>query len=190
MTARDDLVKAAIDLIRRHGVAGTGLSELTDRSGRSRRTIYLNFPGGKSELVTEAARVAGAAISALIDAVPVGAAPVEVLDALIEWWRRTLTANGFEAGCPVVAAALGRSEAPAAAAAAGLAFGEWERILAGRIGAAGVTEDVATALASTAIAAIEGAVVMCSASGTTAPLDRVAGQLRILVEAQSRPGVS
>ena len=53
MGARDKLVASAIDLMRRYGIAGTGIAQLLDHSGISRRSVYLNFPGGKAELVAQ-----------------------------------------------------------------------------------------------------------------------------------------
>jgi TetR/AcrR family transcriptional repressor of lmrAB and yxaGH operons len=186
VAARDNLVQSTIDLIRRNGVSGTGLTQLTEHSGRSRRTIYLNFPGGKSELVTEATRAAGRAIGSLIDTASWCSSPSEAVDELIDWWKHTLSTSEFAAGCPVVAAALGRSESPSAAAAAGDAFAEWEQALAGRISRTGISAETAIAIATTVVAAIEGAVVMSQAQGTSAPLERVGEQLRILIETQSR----
>ena len=52
MTARERLIASAIELLRRNGVAGTGLAQLLEHSGTARRSVYVNFPGGKSELVT------------------------------------------------------------------------------------------------------------------------------------------
>src|SRR5258706_426767 len=54
MTARERLIASAIEMLRRHGVAGTGLAELLENSGTARRSVYVNFPGGKSELMAEA----------------------------------------------------------------------------------------------------------------------------------------
>src|SRR5437879_4717065 len=56
---RDRLTSATATLMQRHDVAGTGIAEILPTSGVTRRSIYLNFPGGKAELVAAATRSAG-----------------------------------------------------------------------------------------------------------------------------------
>ena len=43
MTARERLIVSAIELLRRNGVAGTGLAALLEHSGTARRSVYVNF---------------------------------------------------------------------------------------------------------------------------------------------------
>jgi hypothetical protein len=83
----------------------------------------------------------------------------------------------MEAGCPIVAAILGRSEAPAAAHAAAEAVGEWQAILADRLIRAGADRDNARSLAALIVAAIEGAVILALATQSTAALDDVGRHL-------------
>ena len=59
MRVRERLTAATAMLMQRHGVAGTGIAEILSTSGVTRRSIYLNFPGGKAELVAAATRAAG-----------------------------------------------------------------------------------------------------------------------------------
>ncbi|MBF6331601.1 TetR/AcrR family transcriptional regulator [Nocardia transvalensis] len=186
MGARDRLIDSAVELMRRNGVAGTGIAQLLEHSGISRRSVYLNFPGGKSELVAEATRVAGQAFGALMRTVAAGADLASCVAAFPGLWREVLVSSEFTAGCPVVAAALGRSESPAAADAAGEAFSDWEQILAERLRAERVEPEVAVALATTIIAALEGAVVMSLATRSVAPLERVGAQMSALVAQHTR----
>ncbi|MFJ4650718.1 TetR/AcrR family transcriptional regulator [Nocardia sp. NPDC088792] len=181
MGARDRLIDSAIALMRCNGIAGTGISQLLEHSGISRRSIYLNFPGGKSELVAEATRTAGQASSALMRALTSGADLANVISAFPGMWREGLLTSDFRAGCPIVAAALGRSESPEAADVAGETFTEWESILADRLEAEAVAPETAKSLATTIVAAVEGAVIMSAATRTTAPLERAAQQLSELV---------
>lgn len=185
--ARGRLILSTIDLVRSHGVAGFGITELLARSGVARRSLYLNFPGGKDELVAEATRVAGAVVGA--DLARPG--PDEDLDATVARyvasWRTALAESDFTAGCPVVAAALAGAAAPSAPPAAGAAFAAWEAHLAERLTAAGIAPDAAAPLATTVVAAVEGAVVLAIARRTTAPLDAVEAHLvDLLALARSR----
>ncbi|MGA4787828.1 TetR/AcrR family transcriptional regulator [Nocardia sp. AB354] len=181
MGARDRLIDSAVDLMRSNGVAGTGIAQLLDHSGISRRSVYLNFPGGKSELIAEATRAAGATYSALLRTITAGADAASCVAAFPALWREKLAASDFTAGCPIVAAALGRSEAPEAADAAGATFTEWETILAERLETEDVAPDLAISLATTVVAALEGAVILSLATRSMAPLERVGAQMSELI---------
>ncbi|OBA77192.1 TetR family transcriptional regulator [Mycobacterium sp. 1554424.7] len=177
MSARDALIASVTGLVRRRGVAGTGLSALLEDSGVARRTVYLNFPGGKAELVAEATRLAGEELSAVIRAGDDGGDPTQAVQTFLDAWKAQLTATQMQAGCPIVAAVLGRSEASAAAQAAGDAFSEWQTILADRLVRSGADRDNARSLATLTVAAIEGAVILAIATQSTAPLDDVGRHL-------------
>jgi TetR/AcrR family transcriptional regulator, lmrAB and yxaGH operons repressor len=177
MSARDALIGSITDLVRRRGVAGAGLNALLEDSGVARRTVYLNFPGGKAELVTEATRIAGQALSAVIRSADDGEDPIQAVQTFIDQWKVQLQATQMEAGCPIVAAVLGRSEAPAAAQAAAEAVEDWRTILADRLVIGGVDPGNARSLATLTIAAIEGAVIVALATQSTDPLDDVGRHL-------------
>ncbi|GAB2446419.1 TetR/AcrR family transcriptional regulator [Nocardia tengchongensis] len=181
MGARDRLIDSAIALMRCNGIAGTGIAQLLEHSGISRRSIYLNFPGGKSELIAEATRTAGSATSALMRTVTSGTDLAGAIAAFPALWREVLVSSDFAAGCPITAAALGRAESPEAADVAGETFEEWETILATRLEAEHVDPETARSLATTIIAAVEGAVVMSLATRSTAPLERAGRQMADLV---------
>ncbi|MEU6560331.1 TetR/AcrR family transcriptional regulator [Nocardia nova] len=181
MGARDRLITSAVELLSSHGVAGTGIAQLLDRSGISRRSVYLNFPGGKSELVAEATRAAGVGYSALLRSLAADADIASCVRAFPDIWRERLASSHFTAGCPIVAAALGRAEAPDAAEAAGAIFTEWEGIVTERLVAEKVEPDLALSLATTVVAALEGAVILALATGSLDPLERVGAQMSDLI---------
>ncbi|MGO9380748.1 MAG: TetR/AcrR family transcriptional regulator [Mycobacterium sp.] len=177
MSARDALIASVTGLVRRRGVAGTGLNALLEDSGVARRTVYLNFPGGKAELVAEATRLAGEALTTVIRSADDGGDPARAVQTFIDEWKAQLSATQMQAGCPIVAAILGRSEAPAAAQAASEAVAEWQAILADRLVRSGVDRDSARSLAALTVAAIEGAVILALATQSTAALDDVGRHL-------------
>lgn len=179
MSARDALIASVTGLVRRRGVAGTGLNALLEDSGVARRSIYLNFPGGKAELVAEATRLAGQGLTAVISSADAGD-PTRAVQTFIDQWKAQLRETEMEAGCPIVAAILGRAEAPAATEAAAEAVNDWHTILADRLARSGVDRDNARSLATLTIAAIEGAVIIAMASQSTDALDDVG---RHLIEA-------
>jgi AcrR family transcriptional regulator len=177
MSARDALITSVTGLVRRRGVAGTGLNALLADSGVARRTVYLNFPGGKAELVAEATRLAGAELTTLIRLANDGGDPARGIQTFIDAWKAQLSASEMQAGCPIVAAILGRSEAPAAAQAASEAVGEWQTILADCLVRSGADHDNARSLAALTVASIEGAVILALATQATAVLDDVGRHL-------------
>lgn len=175
--ARPKLLASTIDLVRRYGVAGTGIAQLLEHSGVARRTVYLNFPGGKAELVAAATETAGQGIAAMLTEVLATTDVDEAFGAFVQWWKDVLVGSDFSAGCPVAAAALGRADAATAADIAGDVFTQWEAVISGALRARNVPTDSADSLAATAIAAVEGAVIVCMAKRDTVPLDRVGGHL-------------
>ncbi|EID15824.1 transcriptional regulatory protein [Mycobacterium xenopi RIVM700367] len=184
MRVRDRLTSATATLMQRHGVAGTGIAEILSTSGVTRRSIYLNFPGGKAELVDAATRSAGDELTSVLrDCIeqrdPIGA--------FTRVWREILISTDFEGGCPVVAAALSRVEAPEAAGTAADVFAEWSQLLADRLNDDGISRAKARSLSTTIVAALEGAVMLSRAARSTKPLEQVAHHLNELI-AQHRPG--
>ena len=100
---------------------------------------------------------------------------------LVDSWKETLRSSGYNAGCPVVAAALGRNEAPSAADAAGEVFAGWQAMIARRLRLEGADTAVAQSLATTIVAAVEGAVSLCLAAQSTNPLDQTVRMLDTLI---------
>jgi AcrR family transcriptional regulator len=184
MAARERLITSAIALIRSVGVAGASVSALLDHAGLARRTLYLNFPGGKPELVEAAVDAAAAELTASIQTCVVDADPAQALAAITQIWEAMLTESDYSAGCPIVAATLGREEAPAAADVAAAAFREWEGLLTQLIREAGVERSAAADLATTAVAAVEGAVIMSVAQRSPTPLRRANRVLSTLLVAK------
>jgi hypothetical protein len=81
-----------------------------------------------------------------------------------------------------VSATLEGERSPAARDAAGAAFERWEELLAVAFERRGLAAKDARSLATLAIAAIEGAIVIARAQRSNEPLERVAGELETIVE--------
>jgi TetR/AcrR family transcriptional regulator, lmrAB and yxaGH operons repressor len=183
MQVRDRLIAATARLMACHGVAGTGIAEILTASGVTRRSIYLNFPGGKSELVAASTRAAGEEIAASLRA---HLSEPDPIAAFTTMWRQVLVDTDFEGGCPVLAAACSRDEAPEAAAAAADAYATWAQMLTERLVTDGIKTSVAQSLSTTIVAAFEGAVVLSRATRSTDPLDSVAQHMSALVASHRR----
>ncbi|RMI34996.1 TetR/AcrR family transcriptional regulator [Nocardia stercoris] len=181
---RDRLITSTIELIRRRGVAGTGVADLVEHSGAARRSLYQCFPGGKAELMAVAVGRAADRIGGLIRQVSAQTTPEEAVRAYIAYWTQLITEGGFQAGCPIAAAAYGGHDAPAARATAGRAFTAWSDLLVTQLTARGLATAAARALATTIIAAVEGAILVAVATESTEPLTQVGDQLVTLIRSQ------
>ncbi|WP_233620500.1 TetR/AcrR family transcriptional regulator [Amycolatopsis sp. WAC 01416] len=180
-SARERMIGGAIDLFRRRGVAATSLADIVAHSGAPRGSVYHYFPDGKTQLASEATehagRVMGAAISGLVNT----KGPVAALDSFVAFYRDQLVSSEFTSGCPVVAGALGAGESDGVRAAADAAFTSWEETLTAALWQQGLPTQRAGSLATLAISAIEGALVLARAQRSTRPLDRVGEELAALV---------
>src|SRR5437879_5101519 len=100
--ARARMVHSAATLIRERGIHGVGLREIVTHSGGPRGSLGRYFPGGKTQLMTEAIDLVVAELS---DEVERGLTEAEtVTDAIgviVAPWRRLLINHNFALGCPL-----------------------------------------------------------------------------------------
>lgn len=170
MSVKKRLVDSAIGLLRRRGVAGTGLAAVLEDSAVARRSVYLNFPDGKNQLVAEATRVAGERVHSRMQRHE-GTAE-ELIAILIQNWIKELQQTDFSAGCPVAAAAMGHAVAAEAGIAAGRVFESWTETLTSSYEADGLSRHEAQTSATLAVCAIEGAIILAQAARSIEPLQR------------------
>jgi TetR/AcrR family transcriptional regulator, lmrAB and yxaGH operons repressor len=178
--ARQRMIASAALLMRERGVEATSFSAVLAHSGAPRGSIYHHFPGGKAQLVEEATRFGGDFIAAGLAAALAEEDPVGAVQRFCQSWRKVLSESDFGAGCPVVAATLEGERTPAAREAAGAAFERWEELLIEAFERHGIAAARAASLATLAIAAIEGAIVVARAQRSSVPLERVTGELEQL----------
>lgn len=177
---RARMVASAAVLIRERGAHPTAIADVLAHSGAPRGSAYHYFPGGRTQLLCEAVDYASAHIAARIEKAD---SAVEVLDALVEGFRKQLVDSGFRAGCPVVAVAVesGTQDSPVIDRAAA-AFTRWNALIADRLIGDGVAAERAEQLAMLVLTAVEGAIVVARASHDLKPLELVYSQLRALLE--------
>src|SRR3954447_9681657 len=128
---RNRMVEAAVGALRRHGVAGMSFTDILAASGAARGAIYHHFPGGKTELVMEAAALNGREVRTRFASLP-ATDPQQVVRDFLALVRPVIVESSNGSGCAVAAVALGRDagtdqllrEASAAA------FGSWVDALA------------------------------------------------------------
>jgi TetR/AcrR family transcriptional repressor of lmrAB and yxaGH operons len=181
---RNKMLVSAAQVMRERGAAGVTIDAVLARSGAPRGSVYYHFPEGRSQILIEALRYAGESITATIDEAASRGAKV-LLREFVEFWERLLTNGRFNAGCPVVAAAIGSADDELQLAAeAGVILGRWCSALTRAFVADGFDEEAASSLAVTAIAAMEGAIVLCRSTHDTRPLRDVGDQLEFLIKAR------
>jgi AcrR family transcriptional regulator len=176
---RARMLAAATEALRRGGVAGMSFTEVLGASGAARGAIYHHFPGGKAQLVAEAAGQHGVEVLGHLATLS-GASPVEVVRAFLAAVRPVVAASAAGSGCAVAAVALGPGPSEVAAAA----FDSWVGQLTATLIATGAPPTEAAELASALIALLEGAHVLCRAAGDLAPFDRAASAVDALVRSR------
>ena len=105
--ARERIVRSAAALVRERGVHGVGLRQIVAHADGPRGSLQRYFPGGKTQLITEALNLAGAEVlhdteSGLIDA----ATLADAIDAIFAPWRQVLLESNFTMGCPLAATVI------------------------------------------------------------------------------------
>jgi AcrR family transcriptional regulator len=178
---RERMVVSAALLIRERGAHATAISDVLEHSGAPRGSAYHYFPGGRTQLLCEAVDYAGEHVGNIIAGAGGG---LELLDTLIDTYRRQLLDSDFRAGCPIVAVSVEAGEqqdrermVPVIERAAAV-FDRWTDLIAQRFIVDGIAADQANDLAMSATAALEGAIVLARVRRDLAPLDAVYRQLR------------
>ncbi|MFC8176220.1 TetR family transcriptional regulator C-terminal domain-containing protein [Streptomyces sp. NPDC057325] len=134
--------------------------------------------------------LAGDFIAGLIDATMQADDPVEAVDTFFVLWRDRLVESDFRAGCPIVAVAVETNDDAPRLARSAAVFARWQEALAGLLARQGLAEERSRRLGASIIAAAEGAVIMCRAEQSTAPIEAAAAEIHdlLLHTLRDRPG--
>ena len=177
---RDRMIDAAIEALRKDGVAGMSFTEVLETSGAARGAIYHHFPGGKKQLVTEAAQRDADFVRegfASLD----GATAAAVVHAFLKTVRPVVQRSTTGSSCAIAAVALAADDDEELRATAASGFAAWTSALSARLVTAGMAKRQAEDLATTLLALLEGAHVLCRAQRSMEPFDRLARTARLLV---------
>jgi TetR/AcrR family transcriptional repressor of lmrAB and yxaGH operons len=179
---RARMIDAALAALQRQGVAGMSFTDVLNASGAARGAIYHHFPGGKAQLVTEAATRNGLDVRAGLAALP-ARGPRDVVDAFLATVRPVVEASATGDGCAL--AAVTASPGPdgdGLRQVAATTFASWVEALADRLAAAGEEPGEANDLAATLIALLEGALVLCRAAGSLEPFEQITRTVAGLIQ--------
>src|SRR3954464_4590260 len=174
VTARDRIVRSAATLIRERGVHGVGLRQIVAHADGPRGSLQRYFPGGKTQLITEALNLVGAEIldstaSGLREATTLA----DAIDAIFAPWRYVLVESSFTMGCPIAATVVDASADDRLRAEARTLFDRWPDAVRTALVQFGARESTAQDDASVLLAALEGALILSRAHQSTQPLDTV-----------------
>jgi len=189
------MVLGAVDLVRRRGVAATSLRDVVEHTGTPRGSLGYHFPGGKAQLLNDVIDSARVHISRSLASALEEHGPILGLQAFCALWRKMLESTDFEAGCAVLPFAVESGVTDSSASRgdrerlrehAQEALQEWESLVARSLRKQGVTANRAKSLATLTIAAYEGAIALCRASRSVAPLNTVTAELKCAFAAAMR----
>ncbi|AZS89650.1 TetR/AcrR family transcriptional regulator [Streptomyces griseoviridis] len=188
---RERMVFSAAQLLRRDGVAATGMREVAAHAQAPRGSLQHYFPGGKEQLVNEAVAWAGRYAARRVDRFLAGLGtptPSGLFAAMVAQWTAELTATGSLAGCPVAAATVDSADTvDSTREAAAHAFACWREPVARALTGMDVPEARAVALATVMISALEGAVLIARAERDPRALTTVARELGPLLDGAATP---
>ncbi|HEY6854670.1 MAG TPA: TetR/AcrR family transcriptional regulator [Mycobacterium sp.] len=182
---RRDMVLSAVEVLRERGADAVTLDAVLTRSGAPRGSIYHHFPGGRSEILSDALDFAGDAIAVRIERVAEAGATSALRDFSV-FWKKILHDSDYTAGCPVVSVAVSNADEDGAqlASRARDIFQRWCDAMRRALVGDGLTPRTAERLATMVVASVEGAVVLCRARRDMGPLDDVVEELELLIDAE------
>jgi TetR/AcrR family transcriptional repressor of lmrAB and yxaGH operons len=171
---RERVLRTAAALFRSQGYHATGLNQVLAEGGAPKGSLYFHFPGGKEQLAVE---------SLALSANEFGQELVRIdsLDAALELLGAQLVESDFRDGCPIATVALdAAAESEQIRQACDNAYTSWERVIAHFLAQQGISD--AAGLATTVLAAIEGALLLAKTRRDIAPLRQVGAHLTTLIE--------
>ena len=172
--ARARMVRSAATLIRERGIHGTGLREVVAHSGGPRGSLGRFFPGGKTQLVTEAIDVALSEIFGDFERTLSEAETFpEAIRVIVTPWRRLLVDHDFALGCPLAATICDAADNDSLRSHVSDLLARWQAPVADAYTKFGAPQAEAQAHATVLMAALEGALMLARARRNLEPLDTV-----------------
>ncbi|WP_454196694.1 TetR/AcrR family transcriptional regulator [Nocardia sp. Marseille-Q1738] len=171
---------AACRLLARHGYHGFGLKALSDAAELPYGSIYHHFPGGKEEIAVAAITGTGVLTGRMIRQAPNDV--FATMATLFEYMVAKLADSDWTDGCPIGTPALdGGSDVEAVRSACVTAFDTMEQAFAGLLAELGLGEEEAASLATTVVAAYEGATILARLRQSDVPLRTMAVSMERLI---------
>lgn len=184
---RERMVQAATELFRERGYDGTGFRDVVRAAGTTNGVVYHHFPGGKAELALSVVDATGQRLMALVEKACADNPPREAVMGVLDVIEKNLVRGDLRPGCPITAVALASEDADGRLRAAGdVIFSRIRESLLACLLRAGIVEQDGERFATLAVAAGEGAVILCRARRSTTPLREVRTSLADQVDRLTR----
>jgi AcrR family transcriptional regulator len=168
------MVRSAATLIRERGIHGVGLREVVAHSGGPRGSLGRYFPGGKTQLMTEAIDVVIAELSEEVgEALAQAKTLPEAIGVIVAPWRRLLVDHDFALGCPMAATVVDAADNDDLRIHVNELLTQWQASVADIYVKFGAPPSAADEQSTVLLAAIEGALILARARRSTEPLDTV-----------------
>jgi AcrR family transcriptional regulator len=169
------MVQSAAMLIRERGIHGVGLREVVAHSGGPRGSLGRYFPGGKTQLMTEAIDFALANVFAELDRTLIEAETFpDAIAGIVGPWRHLLVEQDFALGCPLAATVVDTAaDNDDLRGHANELLAQWQAAVAGIYVKFGDAPARAAEQSTVLLAALEGALILARARRSAEPLDTV-----------------
>jgi len=167
------MVRSAATLIRERGIHGTGLREVVAHSGGPRGSLGRFFPGGKTQLVTEAIDVALVDLFNDLGTLSEAETFPDAISVIVIPWRRLLVDHDFALGCPLAATICDASDNDSLRTHVSQLLARWRAPVVDAYTRFGAPQAEAEAQATVLLAALEGALILARAQLSIEPLDTV-----------------
>ena len=181
---RTRILTATNELFRRRGFHGTSLKDVVTAAPATTGSVYHFFPAGKSELAEAVLRETGETYRQLFELVAADAPTVAAgFAAFFDGAAAVLEETDFIDVCAIgtVAREVASTDEQLRRAAAAV-FAGWIATAAERLVAAGVEPAAATDLATTVVAALEGAFVLARTARDADVVRRTGAHMSALVK--------
>jgi TetR/AcrR family transcriptional regulator, lmrAB and yxaGH operons repressor len=177
-------VTATAKLLQTQGYHATSIKDIARTANAPIGSLYFLFPGGKEEIVVAALQQSGHGVAEILTALLTDeTTPKGVVATYLGAIRWLLTESGYTDGCPIATVALEaapRNEQVADTIAA--AFTDWNTVLRTALMRTGLAAEQGEVVATTTLAAVEGALIIARASRQSDAFDHVMAGITALVE--------
>jgi AcrR family transcriptional regulator len=168
------MVRSAAMLMRERGIHGVGLREIVTHAGGPRGSLGRYFPGGKTQLMTEAIDAALADLyDELVRALSEAETFPDAIAVIVAPWRRVLVDHDFALGCPLAATVVDAAKNDDLRVHVNELLTQWQALLADVYVKFGDPPAVADEHSTVLLAALEGALILARARRSTGPIDTV-----------------
>jgi TetR/AcrR family transcriptional repressor of lmrAB and yxaGH operons len=172
--ARARIVRSAATLMRERGIHGVGLREIVNHAGGPRGSLGRYFPGGKTQLMTEAIDVALADVFDELERTLSEAETfADAIGEIVAPWRRLLVEDDFALGSPLAATVVDAAANHDLRIHVSELLARWQTSAADVYVKFGDAPAQAAEQSTVLLAALEGALILARAQRNTEPLDAV-----------------